>query len=92
MLFENAEENTGKAYWLASRSVGGSSGYARFCLSMARIDDGVSSAGGWNMFYSDGDEYDRCAAVRPVVSLKSNVTNTQVPKIADKTEETWNNS
>ena len=92
MLFENAELNTGKAYWLASRSVYGLSNIAFFCLSLARIGDGVSRAGSWNMFYSVGYEHDGCAAVRPVVSLKSNVTNTPNPKIADKTEETWNNS
>ena len=92
MLFENAEVDTGKAYWLASRSVCDDSSNAFFCLSMAVIEDDVSVAGYWNMFYSDGRENDGRAAVRPVVSLKSNVTNTQVPKIADKTEETWNNS
>ena len=92
MLFENAELNTGKAYWLASRSVSDISGSALFCLSVAGIGVGVSNAGGWRVFSSDGGERDCCAAVRPVVSLKSNVTNTQVPKIADKTEETWNNS
>ena len=91
MLFENAELNTGKVYWLASRSVFDDSSYAVFCLSMAGIGDGVSLAGDWNVFYSNGRERDNCAAVRPVVSLKSNVTNAQVPKITDKTEEIWNN-
>ncbi len=92
MLFENAEVDTGKAYWLASRSVDSGSSRAIFCLSVASVDDGVSYAGFWYLFLSDVYEIDGCAAVRPVVSLKSNVTNTQVPKIADKTEETWNNS
>ena len=92
MLFENAELNTGKAYWLASRSVFDDSSDAIFCLSLARFVGDVSGAGYWGMFDSDGGEGGNCAAVRPVVSLKSNVTNTQVPKIADKTEETWNNS
>ena len=59
---------------------------------MAGVGGDVSNAGDWGMFGSSGREDDRRAAVRPVVSLKSNVTNTQVPKIADKTEETWNNS
>ena len=91
MLFENAEYRAGKAYWLASRSVGGGSNDAYFCLSKAHIEDGVLYAGTRNgtMFDSDGNEYHDYAAVRPVVSLKSNVTNTQVPKIADKTEEIW---
>ena len=92
MLFENAELDTGKAYWLASRSVSVGSSRAYFCLGMAGVGGDVSNAGDWGMFGSSGREDDRRAAVRPVVSLKSNVTNTQVPKIADKTEETWNNS
>ena len=85
MLFENAEVHTGKAYWLASRSVRGDSSYAVFCLSMANIGGDVSNAGSLYVFNSCGGENVFRAAVRPVVSLKSNVTNTQVPKIADKT-------
>ena len=42
------------------------------------------------MFYSDGREGNDGFAVRPVVSLKSSVTNSQVQKITDKTETTWN--
>ena len=42
------------------------------------------------MFDSIGDEYYNGFAVRPVVSLKSSVTNTQVQKTTDKTEDTWN--
>lgn len=42
------------------------------------------------MFSSNGGEICRGFAVRPVVSLKSSVTSTQVQKITDKTEDTWN--
>lgn len=42
------------------------------------------------MFDSVGLERNNGCAVRPVVSLKSNVTNSQVQKITDKTETTWN--
>ena len=42
------------------------------------------------MFDSDGDGSVNGFAVRPVVSLKSSVTNSQVQKITDKKETTWN--
>ena len=96
MLFENTEFNFekpttgGRRYWLASRSVNSSSDDAGFCLGTAGTDGGVSYAGSGIMFDSSGNEYNRGFAVRPVVSLKSSVTNSQVPKITDKTETTWN--
>ena len=96
MLFENTEFNFekpttgGRRYWLASRSVFSNSGYARFCLGAASTVGGVSRAGSCGMFDSDGDAYNNGFAVRPVVSLKSSVTSTQVQKITDKTEDTWN--
>ena len=96
MLFENTEydfENRttgGRRYWLASRSVYSSSDYAFFCLGTAFTSDGVSIAGSNFMFVSDDRELSRGFAVRPVVSLKSSVTNSQVQKITDKTEDTWN--
>ena len=96
MLFENTEFNFekpttgGRRYWLASRSVGSYSGVACFCLGTAVTCDGVSYAVSYYVFYSRGIEGYGGFAVRPVVSLKSNVTNSQVPKITDKTETTWN--
>ena len=96
MLFENTEidfekpTTGGRRYWLASRSVYSYSDCAGFCLGAAVTSDGVSLADSGNMFYSRGGEYYIGFAVRPVVSLKSNVTNSQVPKITDKTETTWN--
>ena len=96
MLFENTEidfekpTTGGRRYWLASRSVRSNSGDAIFCLGTATTRGGVSLAGSLIMFYSGGAEYYYGFAVRPVVSLKSNVTNSQVQKITDKTEDTWN--
>ena len=96
MLFENTEYDFekpttgGRRYWLASRSVNSSSGNAYFCLGTAATYDGVSYAGSRIMFFSSGIERGDGFAVRPVVSLKSSVTNSQVPKITDKTETTWN--
>ena len=96
MLFENTEydfENRttgGRRYWLASRSVRSNSDNADFCLGAAYTVGGVSFADSCNVFNSNGIEFVSGFAVRPVVSLKSSVTNSQVPKITDKTETTWN--
>ena len=96
MLFENTEYDFekpttgGRRYWLASRSVYSYSGSAGFCLGTARTNGGVSYAGSSIMFYSNGNENYNGFAVRPVVSLKSSVTNSQVQKITDKTEDIWN--
>ena len=96
MLFENTEldfknpTTGGRRYWLASRSVRSDSDGANFCLGTAYTSDGVSCAGSYPMFGSNGDEGYIGFAVRPVVSLKSSVTNSQVQKITDKTEDTWN--
>ena len=94
MLFENTDFNSpvagGRRYWLASHSVYSRSGGALFCLGTAVANGGVSRAGSSGMFDSSGVEDGDGFAVRPVVSLKSSVTNSQVQKITDKTEDTWN--
>ena len=95
MLFENTDykgsaTTGGRRYWLASRSVRSASGSAFFCLGTAYTNGGVSGAVSNHVFDSYGDECGSGFAVRPVVSLKSSVTNSQVPKITDKTETTWN--
>lgn len=93
MLFDNVEEGKGKAYWLASRgafarAVGS---YAFFAPFAVREREGMVSAGyGDNAFSSSGNEVGDYYAVRPVVSLESGVTGKDIPKVEDKTEETWN--
>ena len=78
-----------KCNWLASRSVGSSSDFAFFCLGTAGTRDGVSCAGSYGMFDSLGSERNYGFAVRPVVSLKSDVTTDIIPKIADQEEQDW---
>ena len=91
MLFNNVEYGSGKAYWLASVGVRAYSGYANFGPAGVNGVDGVVYAGTGGMFYSDGgNDYVYSFAVRPVVSLKSGVTNEQCSKTTDKTEATWN--
>ena len=91
MLFNNVEYPTGKCYWLASRGVYAGSSYAGFGPGDVYSVDGVPIAfSGGSMFGSVGGEAESFGAVRPVVILKSEVTEDKVPKIDDKTETTWN--
>ena len=84
IFFKN---QTKKYNWLASRSVFVDSGFAGFCGGHVR--DG-SAGMDYNVFYSDGsDVSDYGFAVRPVVSLKSDVTTDTIPKIADQKEQDW---
>lgn len=97
MLFDNVEMRTGNAYWLASRGVFARSGsvYAYFGPGIVYFLDGVTMASignGTFISYGDEDDCSGIAAVRPVVSLKSEITKNEVPKIADRTEPEggWN--
>ena len=94
MLFDNVELGKGKAYWVAGRGayarVGGDRAY--FGPDAVCEVGGIVSAGLGNYAFrsSNGYEYDLGLAVRPVVSLKSEISEEQVPKIEDKVEEEWN--
>ena len=78
--------NTGdNYYWLASRSVGVRSLYAYFYVSY--VIRGFVDAG--SLFYSRGVEYDYFYGVRPVVTLKSEITKDNVKILAEQTEPTW---
>ena len=90
MLFNNVEWQTGASYWLASRGVGAYSDGAYFGPGMVLEDGGMTIAATYYMFYSDGNENDGYAAVRPVVVLKSEVSTDEVYKIDDQEEEIWN--
>ena len=98
MLFKNTDfggtgcvgSGNGRHYWLASLGVRANSSYARFGPGFLDSSSGVSTAGTFNMFGSVGYEHDCFAAVCPVVSLESDVKNTEVPKIDDIIEADWN--
>ena len=89
LLFDNVEYQTGKAYWLASRCVRAGSDYTRFIVRYVLSDSGDTFVRGRRLFYSNGDEDGSGFAVRPVVVLKSDVTEKSIHKIEDKTEEHW---
>ena len=80
------EKQTKKWNWLASRSVSVDSDYAYFCVGDVY---GGNARMGNSVFDSNGDEDEYYNAVRPVVSLKSDVTTDTIPKIADQEEQDW---
>lgn len=90
LLFDNVEYGSGKAYWLASRCVHAGSSDAGFYVRFVSSGGGGTFVGGYYLFNSYGVEYYRGFAVRPVVILKSNVTEDSIHKIDDQTEEEWN--
>ena len=80
------KKQTKKYNWLASRYVGVHSDYAGLCVG----DVNYGGAGVHNdMFDSVGGGSNGGFAVRPVVSLKSDVTTDTIPKIADQEEQDW---
>ena len=80
------KKQTKKYNWLASRYVGVHSDYAGLCVG----DVNYGGAGVHNdVFGSDGSGSGYGFAVRPVVSLKSDVTTDTIPKIADQEEQDW---
>ena len=89
LLFDKItdDDNYAKAYWLASPGVNVDSSYAFFGPGFV----GAAAGPGGNNFNSNGRWYANWGAVRPVVSLKSDVTTAQVKKSANQsiTEDTW---
>ena len=83
IFFKN---QTKKWNWLASRSVGVYSVYAYFCVG--RVSDGDAYMY-FGVFDSYGNEVEICNAVRPVVSLKFDITTDVIPKIEDQEEQDW---
>ena len=80
------KKQTKKYNWLASRYVNVYSGCAGFCGG--NVSYGYASMS-YSVFNSDGHEFENSNAVRPVVSLKSDVTTDIIPKIADQEEQDW---
>ena len=89
LLFDKTTDdgNYAKVYWLASPGVGVDSSYAYFGPGFV----GDFAGTGLNYFYSYGHWNAAWGAVRPVVSLKSDVTTAQVKKLANQsiTEDAW---
>lgn len=89
LLFNNVEYGSGACYWLASRGVRAGSSDANFGPGAVYTDDGVAYAGTNGMFYSRGSEVRGYCAVRPVVVLRSDVTEDDIQKTNAPESETW---
>ena len=78
-----------KSYWLASPGVGVGSddGYAIF--SPGRVSNGGATAGGYYLFYSHGVRYAISFAVRPVISLKSEIKGSEIERDVASTSDIW---
>ena len=50
---------------------------------------GDASAGGHGLFYSAGNRYADSFAVRPVVSLKSEIKGSEIERDVASTSDTW---
>ena len=104
LLDSSGNERIGKAYWLASKSIGVHDNYnntlkiAEFSLGVVFLYENVYwAANGLDMFNSawvptgSGSETGSGHyGVRPVVILKPEITTDAVQKIQDKKEEEWN--
>ncbi len=89
MLFAGTESDTkySKSYWLASPGVKVDSYFAYW--GPGTVAYGFASCGDHALCFSDGTEYELGLAVRPVVSLKSNISQNQLQRIEDQTEPTF---
>ena len=102
MLFENTEE-TGRKYWLASKGIYASESSQTVTRAVGVIEGAFYGIGAVYedygttyvtnnepTFVSAGMEYSEMGmAVRPVIILKEDVTEEDINKIEDKTEENW---
>ena len=76
-----------KSYWLASPGVDVYSVIARFGPGYVSI--GYASAGGRRLFYSYGNRIAFSFAVRPVVSLKSEIKGSEIERDVASTSDIW---
>lgn len=89
VLFKGTEDSS-KSYWLASPGIfidnQDAHPYASFSAGFVR--QGAAAAGGYYMFYTHGNYIESCLAVRPIITLRSDITIEDV-KITTGEEEEW---
>ena len=87
LLFDKttSDGNDAKVYWLASTGVVAKSSIAAFGPGVVT----QYALSGMPFFSVSGDWVANSLAVRPVVSLKSDVTTAQVKKMPNQTEDDW---
>lgn len=89
LLFDKTtdDDNYAKEYWLASPGI--LKRYHDVDFGPGCVDESANKGG--YLFHSDGEWYAYGKGVRPVVSLKCDVTKAQVKKLANQsiTEDDW---
>ena len=88
MLF-NGTTDLHNSYWLASSGVGADS---NVCVFGPGFVDGGSVGSYDGLFGSNGDANASWLGVRPVVSLRSDITINDLHKVDITTEKTWTNT
>ena len=83
------ENNFAKSYWLASPGVYVFSGDGNAYFSPGVVSYGYAAAGGYNLFSSYGYRYASSFAVRPVVSLKSEIKGSEIERDVASTSDIW---
>ena len=77
-----------KSYWLASPGVGVSY-FDAAAFSPGCVYRGLASAGGDGLFVSDGYRNAFSFAVRPIVSLKSEIKGSEIERDVASTSDIW---
>lgn len=92
LIFDGTTDTTNysKSYWVASPGANADSSYAYF--GPGSVGGGNAFCGRTTLFYSDGDWFANDFAVRPVVSLRSNITTEQLQVQSGIEEKNWSTS
>ena len=78
-----------KSYWLASPGVEVDSDGGNAYFGPGFVGHGIAAAGGSYLFYSYGNRIAVSFAVRPVVSLKSEIKGSEIERDVASTSDIW---
>ena len=78
-----------KSYWLASPGVSGYSDEGFAIFGPGSVYHDYAAAGSCNMLYSLGNRHAYSFAVRPVVSLKSEIKGSEIERDVASTSDIW---
>ena len=78
-----------KSYWLASPGVRVYSDRGDADFGPGLVNRGIASAGGYRFFYSEGSRNALSFAVRPVISLKSEIKGSEIERDVASTSDIW---
>lgn len=78
-----------KSYWLASPGVGVNSDFGHAAFGPGGVNGGFATAGGSTLFISAGYRSALSFAVRPVISLKSEIKGSEIERDVASTSDIW---